>query len=178
MEKTLILVKPDGVARGLTGQIISRFERTGLKLVVLKMVHATVEQISTHYGENPEWIKGMGGKTLENYEKQGIDPASVFGTSDPLAIGKEIRQWLVSWMASGPIVAAVFEGNDAVEIGKKLAGHTLPVYAAPGTIRGDFSIESAALANAQKRPIQNTVHISVNTDDAKHEVSHWFPDLK
>lgn len=178
MERTLILVKPDGVSRGLTGQIISRFERTGLKLIALKMVHASVEQISKHYGENPEWIAGMGKKTLENYEKQGIDPKKVFNTSDPLAIGKVIREWLVTWMASGPIVAAVFEGNDAVEIGKKLAGHTLPVYAAPGTIRGDFSVESAALANSEKRPIQNTVHISGNLDDATHEVSHWFPELK
>ena len=178
MERTLILVKPDGVARGLTGEILRRFERTGLKLVALKYLQASQEQISKHYGENPEWIKGMGGKTLENYEKQGIDPVKEIGSKDPFEIGKKIRGWLVDWMASGPIVAAVFEGNDAVEIGKKLAGSTLPVYAAPGTIRGDFSNESAAAANKEKRPIQNTVHISGNLDDALHEVKHWFPDLK
>ena len=178
MERTLILVKPDGVARGLTGEILSRFERTGLKLIALKQLHATNKQISKHYGEDPEWIKGMGGKTLENYEKQGMDPIQEIGSKDPFEIGKKIRQWLVDWMASGPIVAAVFEGNDAIEIGKKLAGNTLPVYAAPGTIRGDFSTESAAAANAEKRPIQNTVHISGNLKDAVHEVSHWFPELK
>ena len=177
MERTLILVKPDGVARGLTGEILVRFERTGLKLVGLKYIHASKEMISKHYGEDPNWIKGMGGKTLDNYQKQGMDPIKEVGSDDPLVIGKKIREWLVDWMASGPVVAAVFEGNDAVEIGKKLAGNTLPVYAAPGTIRGDFSIESAAAANAQKRPIQNTVHISGNLDDAKHEVSHWFPEL-
>lgn len=177
MERTLILVKPDGVARGLTGEILSRFERTGLKLIALKQVHASQDQISKHYGENPEWIKGMGGKTLENYEKQGIDPVKEMGSNDAFEIGKKIRQWLVDWMASGPIVAAVFEGNDAVEVGKKLAGNTLPAYAAPGTIRGDFSTESAAAANKEKRPIQNTVHISGNLDDAKHEVKHWFPKL-
>lgn len=177
MERTLILVKPDGVARGLTGEILRRFEQTGLKLVALRMVYATKEQVSQHYGQDPEWIKGMGGKTLENYEKQGIDPLKEFKTKDPLEIGKSIREWLVNWMASGPIVAAVFEGNDAVEIGKKLAGHTLPVYAAPGTIRGDFSNESAAAANAEKRPIQNTVHISGNLKDALHEAKHWFPEL-
>jgi len=178
MERTLILVKPDGVVRGLTGEILRRFERTGLKLVALKYIHASKDQISKHYGENPDWIKGMGGKTLENYEKQGIDPVKEMGSKDPFEIGKKIRQWLVGWMASGPIVAAVFEGNDAVEIGKKLAGNTLPVYAEPGTIRGDFSNESAAAANAEKRPIQNTVHISGNLADAEHEVKHWFPELK
>ena len=178
MERTLILVKPDGVARGLTGEILSRFERTGLTLVALTHVHASKEHVGAHYGNDPKWVAGMGGKTLENYEKQGIDPVQEMGSKDPLEIGKKIREWLVSWMASGPVVAAVFEGNDAVEIGKKLAGHTLPVYAAPGTIRGDFSNESAAAANAEKRPIQNTVHISGNLDDARHEVPHWFPDLK
>lgn len=178
MEKTLILVKPDGVARGLTGEILARFERTGLKLIALKRLHASKEQISAHYGEDPEWIKGMGGKTLENYEKQGMDPVKEIGSKDPFEIGKKIRGWLVDWMASGPIVAAVFEGNDAVEIGKKLAGNTLPAYAAPGTIRGDFSTESAAAANAEKRPIQNTIHISGNLKDAQHEVAHWFPELK
>src|SRR3989338_9513870 len=104
MEKTLILVKPDGVAGGLTGEILRRFQQTGLKLIALKMVHASKDHMSKHYGENPEWIAGMGKKTLENYEKQGIDGKKEFGTNDPLAIGNVIREWLVNWMASGPIV--------------------------------------------------------------------------
>ncbi|MBI4130009.1 nucleoside-diphosphate kinase [Candidatus Roizmanbacteria bacterium] len=177
MERTLILVKPDGVARGLTGEILRRFEKTGLILIALKMVHASKDHMSKHYGNDPDWVSGMGKKTLENYEKHGIDPIKEIGSKDPLEIGKKIREWLVTWMASGPVVAAVFEGNDAVEIAKKMAGHTLPVYAAPGTIRGDFSTESAALANAEKRPIQNTVHISGNLKDAAHEINHWFPEL-
>jgi nucleoside-diphosphate kinase len=178
MQKTVVIVKPDGVARGLTGEILSRFERTGLKLVACKMLTASKDQMSDHYGNNPEWVAGMGKKTLENYEKLGIDPVKEMGTKDPLELGKKIREWLIAWMASGPIVVAVFEGNEAVEIAKKLAGNTLPVYAAPGTIRGDFSTESAALANSQHRPIQNTVHISGNKEDALHELSVWFPEIK
>src|SRR3990167_7764013 len=112
MERTLILIKPDGVARGLTGEILRRFEQTGLKLVGLKMVHATKDQVSKHYGQDPEWIKGMGGKTLENYEKQGIDPEKEFNTKDPLEIGKIIREGLADWMESRPILAAVVAGKD------------------------------------------------------------------
>jgi len=177
MEKTLILVKPDGVERGLTGEIIGRFERTGLKLVALKMEHAAKGKIARHYGNDPEWVAGMGKKTLENYEKKGIDAEKEMGTKDALEIGRKIREWLIDWMSSGPLAAAVFEGNSAVEIARKIAGNTLPVYAAPGTIRGDLSTESAELANAQKRPIQNTVHISGNLKDAKHEIQVWFPNL-
>ena len=120
----------------------------------------------------------MGGKTLGNYKQYGVDPVKEFGTADPLAIGKVIREWLLDFMSGGPVVAAVFEGNHAVDIGKKIAGHTLPLSAAPGTIRGDFSFESADLANAEKRAIQNIVHISGSVADAKHEVSHWFAELK
>jgi nucleoside-diphosphate kinase len=177
MERTLILVKPDGVSRGLAGEILRRFEQTGLKLIALKMIKASKDHMSKHYGEDPDWISGMGNKTLENYAKQGIDPVKEVGSNDPLIIGKKIREWLVVWMASGPVVAAVFEGNDAVEIGKKLAGNTLPVYAGPGTVRGDFSTESATAANAEKRPIQNLIHISGNLKDASHEVKHWFPEI-
>src|SRR3989338_9577094 len=148
MERTLILVKPDGVKKALVGEVISRFERTGLQLVALTMVKPSREFIGKHYGNDPTWVAGMGGKTLENYKQYGVDPVKEFGTTDPLAIGKVIREWLLDFMSSGPVVAAVFEGNHAVDIGKKIAGHTLPLSAAPGTIRGDFSFESADLANA------------------------------
>ena len=84
----------------------------------------------------------------------------------------------MNWMASGPIVACVLEGVEAIEKAKMIAGHTLPLFANPGTIRGDFSSESAASANREKRPIQNTVHISGNAADAKHEVACWFPELQ
>lgn len=178
MERTLILVKPDGVKKNLIGEVLTRFERVGLKMVALKMAKPSRDFIGEHYGNDPKWVAGMGGKTLENYKQYGIDPFKEFGTDDPLKIGKEIREWLLDFMSSGPVVAAVFEGNHAVDIAKKVAGHTLPLSAAPGTIRGDFSVESADLANAEKRAIQNLVHISGNLADAAHEVPHWFPELK
>ena len=178
MEKTLILVKPDGVKKGLSGEILSRFERTGLKLVAAKLIKPSREFIGKHYGNDPKWVAGMGGKTLANYKEYGIDPIKELGTSDALEIGKMIREWLLDFMSSGPVLAAVFEGSHAVDIAKKVAGNTLPLYAGCGTIRGDYSTESADLANAEKRAIQNLVHISGSLADAAHEVSHWFPELK
>jgi nucleoside-diphosphate kinase len=178
MEKTLILIKPDGVERGLTGRILDRFEQTGLKLVALRMEQASRDFIDKHYGNDLEWIKGMGGKTLKNYKEYGVNPIKEMGTDDPLEIGRKIKKWLIGYMSNGPVVAAVFEGNHAVDIARKIAGNTLPIYAAPGTIRGDFSIESATLANKEKRAIENLVHISGNLADAQREVSHWFPKLK
>lgn len=178
MQRTLVIIKPDGVARGLDEEILGRFKRANLKMLVSKKAQMDKAFMAKHYGGAEEWLKGMGNKTLENYEKFGLDAVKELGTADALAIGKMIYDWLTTWMASGPVVAAVFEGNQAVEIAKKLAGHTIPLFAAPGTIRGDYSSESADLANGEKRPIQNLVHISGNLEDAAREIQHWFPELK
>lgn len=174
MERTVVIIKPDGVKRGLVGEIVSRFERVGLKVVALKMVEKDKEFIGRHYREDEDWMRQMGEKTLKNYKDYGLDTKKEMGTEDPLEIGKMVRVWLIDYLTSGPVVAAVLEGNHAVDNVKKIAGHTLPTYALPGTIRGDYSLDSSVLANTQKRAIKNLVHISGSTEEAKYEVSLWF----
>lgn len=176
-ERTLVLIKPDGVKRGLIGEIMHRFEMRSLKIVALKMVHASKEDIAKHYPSTDEnWLKTIGGKTLENYQQYGKDPVAECGTADPLEIGKKVYAWLEEFMASGAIVAMVVQGLHAVDMVRKICGATLPSKADMGTIRGDYSTDSPTLANMEKRPIRNIVHASGNLEEAAHEVSLWFTD--
>lgn len=178
MEQTLVIIKPDGVVRGLIGQILARFERVGLKVVAAKMTQVEKELAEKHYpADRDELWEGIGKKTLENYKELGMDPVKEMGTEDPREIGfKHIRKWLHEYISEGPVFAFVLEGPHAIELVRQMTGHTLPVKAAPGTIRGDFSFDSAAIANAKKRPIRNLIHASGNEEEAKHEVSLWFTD--
>lgn len=175
-EKTVLLIKPDGIKRGLIGDIISRIEQRGLKIISLKMIKATKEKARGHYPGTNEWLIGMGNKTLENYETYGKDPKKEVGTDEPLEIGKMIYNWNVEYLTSGPMVAMLIKGLHAITMVRKIAGHTLPSKADMGTIRGDYSVDSPTLANEQKRAIRNIVHASGDESEAKHEISHWFSD--
>lgn len=177
-EQTLIILKPDAICRGLMGEIISRFEKVSLKVVAAKMVQVTQELANKQYPlSRKEWLEGMGKKTLENYKELSVDPKGQLGTEDPLAIGKIIQGWLVEMITSGPVLAAVLEGPHAVSLTRKLCGHTLPLSAQPGTIRGDLSFDSSYLANTGKRAIKNLIHASGTLAEAKYEISLWFsPD--
>lgn len=175
-ERTLVLVKPDGVFRGLVGQVISRFEIVGLRLVGMKMVWATKEQVRGHYPNTEEWLRIMGEKTHEAYKQYGIDVKKDMGTEDPVEIGKTIARWLEDYITMGPVVAMVWQGVHAISTVRKLVGNTLPVAAAPGTIRGDFSVDSNTAANLTKRPIRNIVHASGDQSEATHEIAHWFKE--
>ncbi|MBI4004748.1 nucleoside-diphosphate kinase [Candidatus Roizmanbacteria bacterium] len=175
MEQTLVVLKPDTIARGLVGEIIVRFEKVGLKIVASKMMQVTKELAEKHYPiEREEFIRGMGMKSLENYRDLGIDVLKEMGTEDPIEIGKMIRSWLVDYITPGPVLALVLEGPHAVELVRKLAGHTLPFLAAPGTIRGDLAFDSSFLANTRKRAIKNLVHASGSQEEAKFEIELWF----
>jgi nucleoside-diphosphate kinase len=176
VEQTLVILKPDAVARGIMGEIISRFERVGLKMVAGKFMTVSRDLADKHYpSSRTEFIEGMGNKTRENYQDLGLDLAVDFGDkTDAHSIGMVIREWLVDMITSGPVLAMVWEGPHAVELVRKLCGHTLPLKSAPGTIRGDYSYDSSALANFGKRPIKNLMHSSGNLDEAKFEVSLWF----
>lgn len=177
MEQTLIIFKPDSVARGLVGEIITRFEKIGLKIVGMKMLMVSREQADKHYPATREdFIKGMGGKTLENYQKLGIDAKKEFGSDDPKEIGLKIREWLVDMITAGPVITMVLEGPHAVELVRKVVGHTLPLMSAPGTIRGDYSYDSSYLANTRSRPIKNLLHASGNLEEAQFEVKLWYTD--
>jgi nucleoside-diphosphate kinase len=175
VERTLIILKPDAVQRGLVGEIISRFEKVGLKFVAMKMLVPEDERLTKHYPtDRHEFIEGMGNKTLDNYKELGIDATEVFGHADAYKIGLQVREWLVDFMKSGPVIAAVLEGPHAVETVRKIRGFTLPSAAQPGTITGDYSFDSSALANAGKRTIKNLVHASGNKEEAEHEIPIWF----
>ncbi len=178
VERSLIVLKPDAIARGLVGEIISRFEKIGLKIVGMKMMRISEELADKHYpADREEFITGMGHKTLDNYKELGKDPQDDLGTNDPHKIGLMIHRWTVEFMRSGPVIAAVLEGPHAVELIRKIRGHTLPLKALPGTITGDLSFDSSALGNLHKRPIRNLVHASGTVEEANFEVALWFtPD--
>lgn len=173
-EKTFVIVKPDGVVKGLIGEIISRLEQRGLKIVALKMFQPTREQIDEHYPKDKEWIARLGGKSKSTYDKYGIAMQAMLGTDDLFEAGQLVRGWLVDFMTAGPVVTMVVEGLHAVDMVRKLAGPTIPANAEVGTIRGDYSVDSPALANSQKRALSNLVHASETTEEAKHEIAHWF----
>lgn len=173
-EQTFVMVKPDGVRKGLTGEIIKRFEQRDLKVVALEMFMPTREQIDEHYPKDEAWIARLGQKTLKTYEKYGFDPMTELGMNNDLEIGKEVRKWLVEYMLSAPLVRMVIQGIHAVDVVRKIAGPTLPYVAEVGTIRGDFSIDSPLLANKEKRAVMNLVHASETPDEARHEIEHWF----
>jgi nucleoside-diphosphate kinase len=174
MERTLILLKPDSVKRALTGEILGRFEKAGLKIVGLKMVWVTKDHAAKHYTSNEEFLVGMGNKTLKTYEEYGKDPHEELGTKDPLEIGKMVRAWNLEFLSSGPVVAVVLEGNHAVTSVRKIVGATLPVFSEPGSIRGTYSVDSPVLANARKRAVRNMIHASGTVEEAKSEIELWF----
>ncbi len=173
-ERTLVLLKPDAVGRGLSGEIIQRFERAGLKVVALKMVHPTAEMASGHYSGPDDWISGMGQKTLDSFSQFGMDVTAVLGTEDAFEIGKMVRTWLIEYISSGPVVAMVLEGVHAITAVRRMIGFTIPSRAEPGTIRGDYSIDSNTVSSLEKRSTKNLIHASGNVEEAAQEIAYWF----
>ena len=174
IDRTLVLVKPDGVKRHLVGEIISRLEKTGLKIVGMKMVYVDKEFAKKHYPVTEEWYKKVGNNTLDDAKKYGISAKQTMNTEDPLEIGKKVHNWNVEFLTSGPIVAIVLEGYHVIEVARKIAGTTLPNLASPGTIRGDLSTHSALSANMNNKAIPNLIHTSGDREEAKREIELWF----
>lgn len=173
-ERTFVIVKPDGVRKGLVGELIRRIEQRDLKIVALEMFEATREQIDAHYPKDQAWVERLGEKSLATYTKFGMDPVKELGTDDKTKIGPMVRAWLVEYMTEAPLVRMVVEGVHAVDMVRKIVGPTMPVNADMGTFRGDFSSDSAAIANAEKRAIYNLAHASETAEEAKHEIEFWF----
>lgn len=173
-QRALIIIKPDGVQRGLIGKIVSRFEQVGLKIIGLKFEWATKEKIIAHYPETETWFKKVGERTLTNYQKKGLDAKKVFGTNDPILIGKTVKKWLINYLQESPVFIMAVEGYECIEIVRKISGNTIPVLAVPGTIRGDFSHDSIDLANEQNRPLRNIIHASDTIEDGEKEIALWF----
>lgn len=173
-ERTYLMIKPDGVKRGLTGEIIRRIEQRGLKVIALEMEMASREKVHGHYPQDQKWITRLGEKTLATYAKYGYDPIKELGTGKAEEIGPKVREWLLNFMTEGPVVKMVVEGVHAVDMIRKIAGATMPSAAEMGTIRGDYSVDSAASANRDKRAVRNLVHASETPEEARHEISYWF----
>ena len=169
-EKTLVVLKPDAVQRVLIGEIIQRFERVGLKIVAMKMVHAKPELIRKHYTIDPEWTRKTGEKKIEALKKQqqAVDEQA------PEKYGEEVLDQLERFMTAGPVVAMVLEGAHAVALTRKLVGSTEPLSSDVGTIRGDFVLDSYILADGSERSVRNVIHASSSTDEAEKELSLWF----
>lgn len=173
-QKALLIIKPDGVRRGLSGTILKRFEQVGLTIIGFKFIAADPKTVKAHYPDTDVWFGKVGQRTLTNYAKKGLDAKKVFGTDDAVAIGKTVKQWLIHYFQESPVLVAAVEGYEVIEIVRKISGNTIPVLAAPGTIRGDFSHDTIDLANEQNRPLRNIIHASDTIEDGEKEVNLWF----
>jgi nucleoside-diphosphate kinase len=168
-EKTLVLIKPDGILRGITGEIISRFERVGMKISAIKMIQAKKETLEKHYFKNDEWLTEKG----ELFKKKLGLPDD----TDPIPVGKEIVNGLILDMQVSPIIAVVLEGHNAVMTVKRLTGPTNIDDAMPGTIRGDYSHDTFDLANKSNRPNLTIIHATDDPTESEKEIDFWFsPD--
>jgi len=173
-EKTVVLLKPDAVKRGLIGDILSRFEKAGFKMIALKMVWVNENLVAKHYPDSKDYLVTVGKKTLKSYEEYGRDPNEELGTKDAYEIGQMVRKWNIEFLSSGPVVAILLQGLHAVDAVRMIVGNTLPRFAEPGTIRGDYSLDSPILANMQKRTVKNMIHASGSVEEAKFEEELWF----
>ena len=169
-ERTLVIVKPDGVQRGLVGEVMKRYEQVGLKLVGLKMGVADQDKIEAHYTLDPEWRRITGEKTIESYKSKGMQPPS----EDPLEITAAILKNLKTYMTSGPVIFMVWQGAHAVKIIRKITGGTEPLSSDVGTIRGDYVLDSYQMADLDSRAVRNVIHASGSPAEADAEIAHWF----
>ena len=170
-ERTLVIIKPDGVQRTLIGEIIKRYERVGLKMIALKMIIPTPEKATEHYmvgGE--EWLEEVGRKASAAYEKKGKkSPFKTYRDN-----GVAILEANAKYMSSGPVIAMVWSGSNAIDLIRKITGGTEPLSSDIGTIRGDYTLDSYQLADIDSRSIRNLIHASGETEEAKKEIDIWF----
>jgi nucleoside-diphosphate kinase len=169
-ERTLTILKPDALQRGLVGEIIGRYERIGLKIVALKIFVPTTDLIEKHYTLDPEWRRITGEKNIKAYEAKGMKHP----IDDPYKITEIILEKLKKYMTSGPVIAMVLEGAHAVAIVRKLTGGTEPLTSDVGTIRGDYVLDSYKMSDDDTRAVRNLVHASGSVKEAEDEIKHWF----
>ncbi|MEA3398641.1 MAG: nucleoside-diphosphate kinase [Patescibacteria group bacterium] len=171
-EKTLVIIKPDGVQRSLIGEILRRYERVGLKLVAMKMVMPDEKMATKHYYEvgGDEWIEEVGRKAAATYEKKGMKSPYKTYKDNGWAVLKSNARYL----SSGPVIVMMWQGAGAVELVRKITGATAPLLADVGTIRGDFTLDSYTLADTDQRSVRNLIHASGTTGEAKKEIAIWF----
>lgn len=168
-ERTLALIKPDGVQRSLMGEIIRRIERTGLKFVAFKLLVPNREQLVAHYNKDDAWFAAKGARVVADRKLHNL-PVD----KDAMDYGREIIDLIVNFMTAGPVLAFVVQGNESVAVVKKLVGATEPKTSDVGTIRGDFTVDSYDHSSVQNRAVRNLIHCSESPEEAERELKVWF----
>ncbi len=168
-ERTFVMVKPDGVQRSLIGEIVNRFERSGLKIVALKLTMLDEERIWKHYDKDDAWFESKGQNIIKDLKEAGRSIEK-----DAAEYGKDIIRALVKFMTAGPVVQIVIEGNQAVAVVKKLVGGTEPATSDVGTIRGDYTVDSYSISAVDDRAVRNLIHCSDEYEEAQREIDLWM----
>ena len=170
-EQTFVILKPDTIQRSLIGEITNRLERTGLKLVGVKMIKPDEKRLTDHYGKDDTWYTEKGTKRIKFLQDAGkpVDPQRA-----AIEYGKDIIRGVIRYMQSSPVVAMVWEGNQAVTVVKKLVGTTDPTTSDVGTIRGDYQLDSYSLSDVEQRGIRNLLHCTDKPEEAQREINIWF----
>ena len=170
-ERSLVLLKPDTVQRSLVGEVIKRFENTGLKIAAMKMIVPTEAQLLEHYNKDDAWYQRKGEGIAKELEQQG-KPIE----KEPMEYGKDIIRTIVRYMTAAPVVAMILEGNKAVSVVTKIVGTTEPATSDVGTIRGDYTVDSYFHATFENRAVRNLVHQSESPEEAEREMAIWFTE--
>ena len=169
-ERSLLLIKPDVLQRQIVGEILTRFERKGFKLIAMKMLNATEGQLGEHYFDDEDYLIETGEKAKKGAEERGED----ISNWDSLERGKIIRQRNIEYLTCGPIVALVLEGFGVIKGVRKILGSTSPAAGDVGTIRDDYSLDTYQLADFVSRSTRTMIHASDSVDNAEREIRIWF----
>lgn len=169
IERTLVIVKPDGVQRGLLGEILGRFERAGLKVVGMKLTWPDAELVGKHYGADETYLAAVGEKAIQNALARGEAPQET-----PRQIGERVREANMRYLSSGPVLVFALAGNTAIVTVRNMIGGTNPLTADIGTIRGDLTIDDFSQADSEHRAVRNLMHASSDPDEAAREITLWF----
>jgi nucleoside-diphosphate kinase len=170
-ERTFVIIKPDGIQRSLMGEILGRYERTGLKLVGMKFGVADEKKFWEHYNKDDAWYQKKGTKIVEDKKANGLPVEK-----EAIEYGKDIIRQLVKFMTAGPVLMMVWEGNQAIAIVKKITGGTEPATSDVGTIRGDLTVDSYEISAVDNRAVRNLIHCSdpAEPEEAAREINLWF----
>ena len=175
MSRELIFLGPDAIEKKLVGKIITRFEEAGFKIIKIRKGRMSDKLAKLMYVDTEEYFRGRGEKTLKGMKENEIPEAEVkkiFGSMDPVEMGRQIVGWKRGYETEGDIIGAVIEGEDAAKRTRVLIGYTDPSKAEKGTIRGDLGSDSIMRANMEKRAVKNLLHAS-DEDRAEAEIGYF-----
>ncbi len=170
-ERTFVILKPDTVQRSLMGEVIRRFERTGLKCTAMQMIMTDEARLLQHYNKDDAWFLKKGNRIIEDLQAQGRPVEK-----EAIEYGKDIIRTIVRYMEAAPVVAMVWEGNEAVAVVTKLVGTTEPKTSDVGTIRGDYTVDSYGHSSYENRSVRNLIHCSESPEEAEREIAIWLKE--